>query len=79
MGFIGILSYLGNALQEWVSGRLIQQGTTLETITKFNEQGQTVVTQVKHYDFSAVILFWVAASGLSVVLAATLWRAKTKE
>jgi MFS transporter, OPA family, sugar phosphate sensor protein UhpC len=79
MGFIGIVSYLGNAMQEWVSGRLIQRGTTLETITKLNEQGQTIVTHVKHYDFSAVIAFWIGASVLSVVLAALLWRVKTKE
>ena len=79
MGFIGILSYSGNAMQEWVSGRLIQQGLTIETITKLNEQGQAIVTNVKHYDFSAVIAFWIGASVLSVVLAATLWRVKTKE
>jgi MFS transporter, OPA family, sugar phosphate sensor protein UhpC len=79
MGFIGIVSYLGNAMQEWVSGRLIQRGITLETITKLNEQGQTIVTQVKHYDFKTVIAFWIGASVLSLVLAALLWRVKTKE
>ena len=79
MGFIGIISYFGNAMQEWVSGRLIQRGITLETVTKLNEKGQTIVTQVKHYDFSTVIAFWIGASVLSVVLAALLWRVKTKE
>ncbi len=79
MGFIGILSYLGSALQEWISGRLIQRGLTTETINTINAQGQAVATTVKHYDFSAAISFWIGASVLSVILAATLWRVKTKE
>ncbi len=79
MGFIGIVSYLGNASQEWISGRLIQRGLTVETVTKLNEQGQAIVTQIKHYDFSAAIAFWIGASVVSVVLAATLWRVKTKD
>ena len=79
MGFIGIVSYFGNAMQEWISGRLIQRGTTIEAITKLNEQGQAIVTHVKHYDFSTVITFWIGASVLSVLLAASLWRVKTKE
>jgi MFS transporter, OPA family, sugar phosphate sensor protein UhpC len=66
LGFIGILSYGGNGLQEWISGRLIQQHTT-------------VIMNVKHYDFSAAITFWIGASVLSVVLAACLWKVKTKE
>lgn len=79
MGFIGIISYFGNAMQEWISGRLIQQGMTSETISKLNEQGQAIATTVKHYDFSAAITFWIGASVLSVILAATLWRVKAKE
>jgi OPA family sugar phosphate sensor protein UhpC-like MFS transporter len=79
MGFIGIVSYLGNALQEWISGRLIQRGLTLETVTTLNEQGQAIVTQVKHYDFEAAIAFWIGASVVSLVLAASLWRVKAKE
>jgi OPA family sugar phosphate sensor protein UhpC-like MFS transporter len=79
LGFIGILSYLGSALQEWISGRLIQKGMTVETLATLNEQGETIVTHVKHYDFSAAISFWIGASVLSVILAALLWRVKTKE
>jgi MFS transporter, OPA family, sugar phosphate sensor protein UhpC len=79
MGFVGIISYLGNALQESVSGWLIQRGVTVESVTKLNEQGQAVVTQVKHYDFSTVITLWIGASVLSVVLAAVLWRVKTRD
>ena len=79
MGFIGIISYFGNAMQEWVSGRLIQRGLTVETVKALNDQGLEVVKQVKHYDFSTVIIFWIGASVLSVILAATLWRVQTKE
>jgi OPA family sugar phosphate sensor protein UhpC-like MFS transporter len=79
MGFIGIVSYLGNALQEWVSGLLIQRGVTFATVTALNEQGQAVATQVKHYDFRSAIAFWIGASVLSLVLAASLWRVKTHE
>lgn len=60
MGFIGVFSYLGAGLQELVSGKLIHQGTTL-------------VDGVKHYNFDAPILFWVGATALSVLLAASLW------
>lgn len=79
MGFIGIISYLGSALQEWISGRLIQRGLTTETITQLNDQGQAITTTVKHYDFSDAIIFWIGASVVSVVLAATLWRVRAKE
>ncbi len=79
LGFIGILSYLGSGIQEWVSGRLIQQGLTTETITKINAQGEAVTATVRHYDFTSAISFWIGASVLSVILAATLWRVKTKE
>ena len=79
MGFVGTFSYLGNALQESVSGWLIQRGLTVESVTKLNEQGQAIVTQAKHYDFSSAITFWIGASMLSVVLAAVLWRVKTRD
>lgn len=79
LGFIGILSYSGSALQEWISGRLIQRGLTTETVTRLNAQGQSFTATVKHYDFSAVITFWIGASVLSCLLAALLWRAKTRD
>jgi MFS transporter, OPA family, sugar phosphate sensor protein UhpC len=63
MGFIGVFSYLGAGLQDEVSGRLIQQGTTM-------------VNGVRHYDFSAPIVFWIASSVISMLLAASLWRAR---
>jgi OPA family sugar phosphate sensor protein UhpC-like MFS transporter len=66
LGLIGVFSYLGAAIQENVSGALIQRGTTM-------------VEGVRHYDFGPAILFWLGASVLSMLLAATLWRAKLSD
>jgi len=63
MGFIGVFSYLGAAIQERISGILIHQGSTM-------------VNGARHYDFSKPVLFWIGTSILSLVLASTLWRAK---
>ena len=79
MGFIGILSYTGSALQEWISGRLIQAGVTAQSVTRLNEHGESVAATVKHYDFSAAITFWIGASVVSCILAALLWRVKTRD
>ena len=66
MGFIGTLSYLGTAAQEWISGYLIGAGTT-------SVQG------IKHYNFEKPILFWIGASVVSMLLASSLWRVAPKE
>jgi OPA family sugar phosphate sensor protein UhpC-like MFS transporter len=66
MGFIGVFSYLGAALQERISGGIIERGTTL-------------VDGVRHYDFSTAVLYWIGSSVLSLVLAATLWRVKVRD
>ncbi len=66
MGFIGVFSYLGAAIQERVSGVLIHQGTTM-------------ANGVRHYDFAKPIVFWIGTSILSLVLASTLWRTKIAE
>ena len=66
MGFIGVFSYLGAAVQERISGSLIQSGTTM-------------VDGVRYYDFSTAILFWVGASILSLILASSLWRVKVAD
>jgi len=63
MGFIGVFSYLGAAVQEQISGYLI-------------DQGMTMVNGVRHYDFSQAIYFWVGSSIVSLILATTLWRVK---
>lgn len=66
MGFIGVFSYIGAALQDQISGHLI-------------ERGVTVVDGVRHYDFTAVIWFWVGMSVVSLILATSLWRVKVRD
>ena len=66
MGIIGVFSYLGAGIQDIVSGMLIERGTT-------------VVDGVKHYDFGTPVVFWIGASVLSAVLAATLWKVKARD
>ena len=65
MGFIGVFSYLAAAVQENVSGLLIDRGVT-------------IVNGVRHYDFSGAIAFWLACTVLSALLAASLWRVRTE-
>ena len=66
MGLIGVFSYLGAAVQEQISGALIDKGTTL-------------VGGVRHYDFAPAIVFWIGASVVSLVLATSLWRVKLRD
>ena len=66
MGLIGIFSYIGAAVQENVSGHLI-------------EQGMTIVDGVRSYDFDTVILFWLGSSVVSMLLAASLWRVQLRD
>lgn len=66
MGLIGIFSYLGAAIQENVSGHLI-------------ERGMSVVDGARTYDFSTVIWFWLGSSLVSMLLAACLWRVKLRD
>ena len=66
MGMVGVFSYLGAAIQEHISGWLIQRGTTM-------------VDGVRHYDFSAPIMFWVGAAVLSVLLATSLWHTRMSD
>ncbi|MFC4313726.1 MFS transporter [Steroidobacter flavus] len=66
MGLIGIFSYLGAAIQENVSGHLI-------------ERGMSVTGGIRTYDFSAAIWFWLGSSLLSMLLAACLWRVKLRD
>lgn len=61
MGMVGSFSYLGSALQEHVSGTLIQAG-----LRKVNG--------VNHYDFSGAISFWMGAAAVSMLLSLLLWR-----
>lgn len=66
MGVIGIFSYIGAAIQEHVSGWLIQKNMTM-------------VDGVRHYDFEPVIMFWAGACILSALLAASLWGKKISD
>jgi OPA family sugar phosphate sensor protein UhpC-like MFS transporter len=56
LGIVGGVSYVGAALQEEVSGRLIQAG------------GRAA----GHYDFTRVKAFWIGAAVLSVLLTVPL-------
>lgn len=62
LGTVGVFSYLGAALQENISGALIQKGL-------HGPHGHT-------YDFGPAIAFWVGASLVSLVLATSLWRVR---
>jgi len=66
MGLIGVFSYLGAAIQEQVSGVLI-------------DKGLRVVDGVRHYDFGPAVLFWMGASVASLTLATCLWRTKLRD
>lgn len=66
MGLIGIFSYIGAAIQENISGHLI-------------ERGMTVVDGVRTYDFRTVVWFWIGSSFVSMLLAASLWRVKLRD
>jgi OPA family sugar phosphate sensor protein UhpC-like MFS transporter len=66
LGVVGIMSYLGAALQENLSGHLI-------------ERGMTVIDGVRTYDFGPAIAFWIGTSALSMLLAASLWRVRLRD
>ncbi len=66
MGMIGLLSYFGAALQEMVSGWLINAG-------------MTVVEGKKVYDFTLAGDFWVGAAVASLLLAALVWNVKAED
>ena len=66
MGFIGVFSYIGAALQDQISGHLIENGVTM-------------IDGVRHYDFTNVIWFWVGSSVLSLILATSLWRVRVRD
>ena len=57
---MGIVSYFGAAIQEYVTAHLIGNGV--------------IVEGVKQHDFSKAVIFWIGASVVSMLLAASLWR-----
>lgn len=66
MGMIGLLSYFGAALQEMVSGYLINAH-------------MTIVNGKKIYDFALAGDFWVGSAVLSFLLAAMVWNVKAED
>ena len=66
MGVIGVFSYIGAAIQENISGVLIDRHSHM-------------VGGDRVYDFGPVIWFWIGSSIVSMILAATLWRAKLRD
>jgi OPA family sugar phosphate sensor protein UhpC-like MFS transporter len=66
MGVIGVFSYLGAAIQENISGTLL-------------EQHSHMVGDDRVYDFGPAIWFWIGSAVVSMLLAATLWRAKLRD
>jgi OPA family sugar phosphate sensor protein UhpC-like MFS transporter len=74
MGFIGIFSYIGAGMQDYISGKLIGES---EIAFNFAVSGQQ--TTVFFYDYSKPIVFWVGASVVSIVLAGALWRVRASE
>ncbi len=66
MGFIGVFSYIGAALQDQISGHLIEDGVTM-------------IGGVRPHDFSTVIWFWVGSSVLSLILATSLWGVRVRD
>lgn len=66
LGVVGIASYIGAAVQDFVSGQTI-------------EQSKTVVNGVTMYDFSGITWFWIGAAVLSVLCVLTVWNAKSSD
>lgn len=66
MGFIGLFSYIGAAIQEKVSSVLIKST-------------QPDVNSAIVYDFDSVIIFWISASVVSFFLSLSLWNHKIKD
>lgn len=66
MGLIGVFSYLGAAIQDWISGALL-------------ESSKTVVDGKDIYNFDSAFTFWIGATIASFLLALTVWKAKRKE
>lgn len=66
MGLVGVFSYLGAALQENLSATLIGRDMTM-------------VDGIRVYDFDTAILFWIGASVVSMLLAASLWNTTIRD
>ena len=74
MGFIGIFSYLGAGVQDYVSGSLIYD-SEIRFVFPVGDHVPTVYL----YDYSAPIVFWVGASVISLLLAGSLWNVRASD
>jgi MFS transporter, OPA family, sugar phosphate sensor protein UhpC len=63
LGLVGGVSYMGAALQDWISGHLL-------------ERSRRVMGGVARYDFSGAKIVWVSAACLSMLFALPLWRSE---
>ena len=79
LGIVGMVSYAAAAIQEKVSGFLVNSNITEEVIKVANEAGEVVEQTVKHYDFSEAAIFWIGASVISFLLPILNWRKKKVE
>ena len=67
IGVVGIASYVAAGIQDIVSGVLIDSHITVGA------------DGIKHYDFTAVAIFWLAASVISFLLPLLNFRKKIEE
>lgn len=66
LGIVGIASYIGAALQDIISGSLL-------------EGSKVTINGVTHYNFTEVSYLWVGAAIISFLLALIIWNVKNKE
>lgn len=60
LGIVGVASYLGAAIQDLLSGYLI-------------EGNKVIIDGLEVYDFQSVGIFWVGASVCSIILVILVW------
>lgn len=66
LGMVGVFSYIGAAVQEQVSGALI-------------DSHMRIVGTERIYDFGPVIWFWIGCSIVATLLATALWNTKLRD
>lgn len=66
LGVVGIASYAGAAIQEFISGMTI-------------EANKKIIDGEAIYNFSTITWFWIGAAVLSVICALCIWNVKPKD
>jgi OPA family sugar phosphate sensor protein UhpC-like MFS transporter len=74
MGCIGLFSYIGAGLQDYISGKLIYD-SEFRVVFPIGDNAPTVY----FYDYSVPIVFWIGASAISLVLATSLWKVQARD